>query len=555
LTALAGRVASSCTRADMRVEGRPRTPGIPVQAAVCLIILLALSMPGLKGPLLEPGIQRPMAGGQFDGGGFGQVLSWVWTDTNTTGRTQNSSDWTFNIVMRSNSGDFGVEVSDKSGGVVAGLSLFAVLSGPAGRHFGCYLAPLADNTHTCRGSSMLEPGIWTAAVVLVRRPVTIGLNAAQCLPQPPGPGSVSDPGESLDMLAYVSMRELDSFNDLLACFEYPFSIIWEHTWTKPRISRTTAMPWKCGEFGPWCPVCKGSTEGLGRWIPIPAETEPDKDNLYPDAAVLADQRHRDPAYRFVYVPFSCRYRMFRPKEAAQCLRQKKPLIIGDSRLQGARHHIFNWLRNAGEPVKIMDMVKLDDRLALAKYLHEDGGGRKEILGALAEGRTLLVNSLLHDIASLEKRNLTVTEAVRYLGPDQCPAGCNGTVDACNCAEKRRPTSTYLDNVGLLASLLSSRPSDSPGRFVWLTIDRRPPSLNQTENPMWGWQTPDITLSLESAAAKILARQLNGHVDLRGMMDSAPPIWYDDPVHFSGKSGRAQLFMHAAVQMMLSEICR
>lgn len=491
----------------------------------------------------------------------------LWTTIGSIDNDDAQTTWT--LETRADSGDLAVRTwSLRDTGKV---SLFASLRGPGGaRQFGCYLVPVSEDTHVCENSGMLEAGQWEVNLVLVRRHKSNnGDNKDGTVKCTLRPGSEEDDkDESLGMVDYLKARQFSSFNEILSCFEYPFSVVWNATWTHtPRTPQTQTLfglgsskVTSCGEFTSRCPICNGggntpTTEG--RWIAIPKDNEPstDLDQLYPDKTILSDARHQDPHRRFIFTPFSCRYRMIRPKEAAQCLREKRPMFVGDSRLQGLRFHIVNWLRNASEKVDISPMAaNLNDRLALARYLHADGGGREQIAAALKQGRTIVINSLLHDIASLEKRNLTVEEANRYLGNDQCGSDCHGTVDICNCTEKRHPVETYLGNVANLAYLLKQTPPNSPGKFIWLTMDRRPPSTDPTQNPIWGWQTPDVTLSLESSASHILSSAWHGHVDLRGMMSSADPVWYDDPVHFEGKWGRPQLMMHMAVQMVLSEIC-
>ena len=188
---------------------------------------------------------------------------------------------------------------------------------------------------------------------------------------------------------------------------------------------------------------------------------------------------------------------------------------------------------------------------------------EELRKAVREGRTVLVNSLLHDLADFHRTTSIEHAKMVYAQlPGQepaCPDNVEETCEKkmaleCGCT-KKYALQGYLDNVKRLREVLQESMDEARAAGVtphvyWVSYHRKP---HAPKDQLFNWQSTDVLWEIENAAAAELALAGVENLDLRWMTTSAPWNWWDDQVHF-GKINRKSIFMYGVMQAILSKIC-
>jgi hypothetical protein len=422
------------------------------------------------------------------------------------------------------------------GAPLLGLTLFAALAGPRREHFSCFMVPLPNGSHACPHAERLEPGEWAGSVVFVRH-YAAG-RAAEC-----GGGLRGEAAAPLSLRRYILAKNFSTFDDYRECFGYPHTSALNFTWHK------TALAVGGGE-GQAGSVCAGG-EGPGRWVALPSRCAPPLCAGAPDPRMLGGRRNAGRGLRHVFVPWGCHYRFFRAREARACLAARRVLLVGDSRVRNLADHVEAWLgaRAAPQFVSLVD----PHRFGLAWGLRS--GAADAVADALAEGRTVVMSSLLHDIGNF-RNDTAVADIRRFWAAGSCP-GCDaGEVLACQwCLQKRGAPRAYQAHLHALVKVVrqgrarAQARGVAPGRAFWLSQHKRQPVAAEEAHT---WQFSDILHSLEDLAAGALGAGGVRHVDLRPHLLAAPAGWWDDKVHW-GKDDRS-MFKHMSLQVVLNRVC-
>jgi hypothetical protein len=181
---------------------------------------------------------------------------------------------------------------------------------------------------------------------------------------------------------------------------------------------------------------------------------------------------------------------------------------------------------------------------------------------LSNGSTLVINSLLHDLADFYRSDTLVGVVRTFYDANACP-GCaaEATVQECGCKMKYNAIQTYLNRLAELAQILQEHQVHPANAVFWVSIGKRP--LSFESSVVYPWQTPEVVASLMHRGAEIL---MSGgavqHIDLRPPLSTSSPLWWDNPAHFSGgwkdsrgvnRDGRSMM-MYTAFQILLSSLC-
>lgn len=406
-------------------------------------------------------------------------------------------------------------------------ALHARLVGPANQHFGCFLARSANGTHYCPEAAGLDPGLWQVHVTLVRGPANDPPEG--CVAPARALATAAKP--LFPLLDYIREGRFPRFKDFLKCFKYPYAPVLEATWTKEESAEHGTLP-----------LCKGPG-GPGRWLP-------GTDGA--DAAIVAHPMNAERGIQHIFAPFSCRLRLFTADAARACASRLNLTLAGDSRTLHLAEGFRTWL---GPDVLTYVPLYKPYRLGLTHALRTAEGDA--LRAAIREGRTVLVNSVLHDVAEFYSTTKATDIHLAWGQYVSCPPECEGqTALRCGC-RKTRAVEAFVDTVRRLRAQVAdltdeaAAAGDSPPRVYWVSLHKRPPS---PPDIFYDWQTADVILELESFAAAELAAVGSGHVDLRWMTGSAPGAWWDDPVHYGKLESRHSLFLHVTLQAILAAVC-
>lgn len=423
-------------------------------------------------------------------------------------------------------------VAKDSGAPVPTLSIAARLLGPNEEHFGCHFE--FDGTlYRCPSASGLGKGIRDVEAVVVRQPRP-GVEEERCLP-----GKLAGEKGPISLVDYIVGMDPVYFSDLEACLAYPYKLAAKGKWNKGEAIPTRRPPEEvsCNETS--------SQDLFGALVPVSQKSAFLKGNEGLDSSILEDSGNIQRGARHVFAPNTCRYRIFNRTEATKCLSSRRVNFLGDSRMRQIWQHARNWTgKNFGGHVII-------DRLGLATVADETKGFKWTVPDLLFRGQTVVLNSLLHDVA--DYANDTSVSSIRKLSePEFCPQCEDGKVllDCPECSyKKRRTIQKFLLNLNKLASQLSAGGiSRSRGsRLFWVQIDNQPPLLNKN---IWTWQSHDVLTALLDKAYEVL-RPYATEVDLRPMIVSSPNKWWAGP-HF--KAHEKDLMAHMALQIIMNAVC-
>lgn len=195
--------------------------------------------------------------------------------------------------------------------------------------------------------------------------------------------------------------------------------------------------------------------------------------------------------------------------------------------------------------------------------------RSSLYEAILEGKTVVMNSVLHDLyrskTLLANPNTTTASFRYYTGLDACGM-CVGRARECQCS-KPNSIRRYQKNMGTLADLLRSarqamgvsRANDQDenpmqNRFFWLTMHRGPPTEKYRLHPSTGklGLLHDLLWEVEDIAARIMTNAGAFHLDFRPHLTTAPTVWWDDHVHYGKRENST--FIHHSVQILLNHVC-
>jgi hypothetical protein len=407
---------------------------------------------------------------------------------------------------------------------LAGDFLFyAAMKGPADQYFGCFLE-LQGGLHSCKDLSLLDSGVWAVDIILVR---------TRCV-------SKRWPAHmQLGVVDYIMADQVYRFEDFSKVFKYPFHSVLQFNWN------ATASPWVL----PVKKACRDDWHGM--WIPYTGKCQPSCHGLV-DEALLWNEFNKLQSMNHIFKPFSCRYHFFSKAEAQECINRTRPLMVGDSRMRFLREHADAWLG-----MKSFDGIGLESPHHIGISLLLKSKTSVELSKAIAEGRTIVMNSLLHDVAPVGEWGhwTTTTEDFRYFWNLTGCGLCTDHLAAnCNCT-KYWSVQKYILNIKSLRAMLldvlgGAAGSSKENRVFWVSMNKRPP-IDQDE--MFDWQTPDVLLDLESKAVGILLERIRmHHIDVRPQLWAAPARWWLDSVHF-GMSPES-FFQHSILQTILNSIC-
>lgn len=434
-------------------------------------------------------------------------------------RTPNDAS-DIDFALRLSDSDMRVEAT-RAGHSVGGLALFARLEGPRRQHFGCHLDTFADGLYGCEDTARLEAGTWKVSVFVER---IQGGPPERCLP----PGTSRDSENPIPMLDYILGTNFSTFAEFRGCFAYvyarPISLA---LWTKKRSVSSVDKPWtrKCGPSEP------------GLWMRR-SERGAIRGPTRPDPTMFDEQQGPSWIPRHVFAPFHCRYRLFTAEQARSCMNRERFHFIGDSRTRQLWRHAMNWTGLHTLPGKVVA-----DRLGLATLVSDEAF----VLAPLLQGRTVILSSLLHDMAEFAGYN-TIGQIRRAWDAGYCGMCSEDTeVPECECvaSNKTYAPQRYLANLEKLAAML--RRTKPRGKLVWLSYDNQPPAKDMH---LHTWQSHDILMPLLQRAKQVLAPYATV-VDLGPMMASSPNGWWIGP-HF--RSEGRNMFVNMAVQILLNGVC-
>ena len=423
---------------------------------------------------------------------------------------------------------------------------YAFLQHSSGAWYGCYLKWTDSNTLRCGGSENLLAGLWGVQVFVYRQP---GAKFIQM--------RLTDPsqvyGEGL--LAFLEKVKVDHFNEWKEYFDYNVS----------SVGCALIGIQESGGRRPSKPVKQEGTDldTTGTWSPL-LKDRPNEDaweGVPQEVLDSASDRSRDMEHFFC--PFNGKtFRHFSQAEMRSCMMDHQLVFIGDSRTKQL-YNLARYLVNGSDASTYPLVIETNKvpNFGLASLLKDPQ--MSTLQQYIAQGDTILLNSLLHDLADFAHKSLKVEDVHKYWDPalcKNCKAG--STPRACGCSKKPYPVQSFISNLLLVRSLIeeaianrTSRGLPAP-RVYWLSIPKRPPIVDSLVYP---WQTPDVIDYLYDMSVKILSNY--SHVDLRPHMQTAPAHWWDDNVHWGGfyhvdgrKKWAPSMFQYTSLQVIMNHVC-
>lgn len=447
-------------------------------------------------------------------------------------------------------------------------ALHAHFVGPHDEHFGCFLARWSNGTHHCNEADNLEPGVWNVNVTMVRTAARVQHPDCRWFDS-----SAVVPNTTLPLLEYILQGEFPTFAHYKRCFRYPFQIVLSEKWVKTAPESATAEgavtaavveeevvePIELEPSARNSSICRGP-EGPGIWRPYTEPCSLSGQCAGTFADELLDVNHNAvKVMRHIFAPFTCRPRFLTPKQAGKCTRDIRMAMVGDSRTYQMALAFQEWLGE--DSVEFINLYK-PYHLGLGYMLDKTPSG-EALRAAIREGRTVIVNSLLHDLADFH-RTTDIEHAKqvfvqRSSQEPACPDGVETTCATnlaleCGCT-KKYAIQGYLDNVKRLAVVLEEAMNQAKEAGVvphvyWISYHRKP---HAPRDQLFNWQSTDVLWEIENAAAAELESVGVENLDLRWMTTAAPWHWWDDQVHF-GKVNRKSIFIYGAMQAILSKVC-
>jgi hypothetical protein len=307
------------------------------------------------------------------------------------------------------------------------------------------------------------------------------------------------------------------------------------------------------------PRCALNPMPLGRWIPLTNGTcsIDGKCNWSLDRVFLENDYNIKKGIHHTFAPFNCTYHYFSRRQAIDCIKRSQLKLLGDSRMGNFHGMLVAWLKEdapSADEIGIRTGVNLHSLGILAilpaKY-------RERLTTWITEGRPIIINSMLHDLAEFVSFN-----QVEIIGsnwdPLYCPACKNAseTVGNCGCPPKTDAVFLYMMRVRKLfeimkaAQQLRKENGGEPAPIFWITHSKRPPSSMATD--AYSWQTMDMLDDLVDFVARTAKEMGINHIDLRPHVATAPAKWWDDPVHYG--RNYLSLFKHVSLQIVLNTVC-
>ena len=229
-----------------------------------------------------------------------------------------------------NSGWFDIITTDASAGAYI---LYAALHHPKGSRYGCFLrprSPIDPKAYSCPGLDALQTGDWQVEIMLYRY---------QCQ---------LESGIPRGLLEFMDSKNITTFTALRAFFDYPFAKVLDFVWQKK-----TRPAQNDNELLTKRPLqnCKLTQSDYleGRWVRFKDACE--KQPRWPFCQGIVQSPFANTSIdverdmNHMFVPFNCSYKYYDAEAAMQCLRKKRLILVGDSRMRQLRAHINHWLRN------------------------------------------------------------------------------------------------------------------------------------------------------------------------------------------------------------------
>ena len=176
--------------------------------------------------------------------------------------------------------------------------------------------------------------------------------------------------------------------------------------------------------------------------------------------------------------------------------------------------------------------------------------------AALDGRAVVMNSLLHDVADFGRfSEASMADVWKYYNASHCAECTLPLATQCKCSKEHAPKH-YMQNIKHLGVLIQNtiregqRRAVEPPKFYWTSMHIRPPLRSDR---IYSWQSSDILTDLEEFAYLYLAEIGIPHIDFRPHTLSAPMQWWGDQVHYGGNY--ESFFLHMPAQIVLNHICR
>ena len=360
------------------------------------------------------------------------------------------------------------------------------------------------------------------------------------------------------LLSLVVRYGVQTFPDMAKYFEYPYERVMSVSWKKVFTSisgKTGASEHgeerRCstngsdvchfsGRYGFWSRAgSKGSRAG-------------DLRDSHVDISLLSDPVNVDRGLQHVFIPFECcsPVRFLPDDELYACTQGSRLMIAGDSRAEHIALGLQAWLGE--DAIEFLELHK-PYRLGIRHAFVSNSG--KALRRALRQKRTIIINSLLHDVADFYRASTRYDDVMlSWRDWATCDVtGCNATLASeCGC-RKTNAVQAYLDAMLQLkeeiARAREERPEGSADVY-WLSMHKRPPTHN--EKDIFAWQTADFVWDLENFAAQVLSGVGVRHIDIRPMLLASPPGAWDDQAHF-GINERSFL-LRMVMYGVVSEVC-
>jgi hypothetical protein len=246
------------------------------------------------------------------------------------------------------------------------------------------------------------------------------------------------------------------------------------------------------------------------------------------------------------------YRQFTPIEAKECVNKHKVVFVGDSRMSQLYNSVRHWIKletSTGDYPQAVETNRFPT-FGLGSLLKDPF--RATMWRHIIAGRTLIINSMLHDIAQFNK-NITIEAVHKYYDPQICEqCASTDTPKQCGCS-KPHAIAKYMSNMQLVRSLIDDAVAERvarglpPPKIYWLSMPKRPPTLDSYSYP---WQTSDILDAMTDLAAETLSHY--SHVDLAPVLQAASTDWWIDSAHLGGWP--PSMLQYVSLQLLLNRIC-
>lgn len=453
--------------------------------------------------------------------------------------------------------------------------LFAQLDGPQGQHYGCFMEKNPQG-YTCPDFYRLEEGTWDVSVLVVR---------SQC--------PLKSLSRSSDLLQYIEDNSVATFEDWQTMVNYPYKTVLDFKWKKPAARKSRAAieskPSSSTSAATAAAAQRCTGNEPGRWIPFNGDCSSTTACAGPiDQSIFKSSFSEEHNLHHIFAPFDCHFRVFDAPAARQCITDRKLVLAGDSRVWHIYEHIKWWLGD----VDGLDTIGLANPQHIGLSAMLNTALVVKLYEAAVQGRAIVINSLLHDVADFRRWKPNQVGDVRLLWNLTACGVCMGETTAdCDCDGKMFAPQRYLQSVQRLKEVLGIaaneraeylqdddannnnsprqdkqqqgnldeyKPNDSlydgssssSSTFYWMSMHRKPPGPGEE---LFSWQTGDVLYALEEYASQQLTEQgLMQHIDLRPHVLTAHPDWFNDLVHW-GKNPKS-FFQHFSLQVILNRVC-